>query len=89
MKNASLVRKELLLDSMEYARRVIHSGFLTDEKAVEISMFSFGQIKVQRVIRLAVYDTAFGMISDADAGEVLLNQYEGVLCQWPMESQTR
>jgi hypothetical protein len=86
MKSEANSRDRLVTGCLTVAQVVIGSGFLTDERAVEISAFVDvpERKNLKRVFRLSVSDTAFAQALQIHAAGLLNNPPPGITCQWPV-----
>jgi hypothetical protein len=81
-------RERLLNTGFRAVQLIIESGLITDEKAVEISGFVEvpGQSNLRRIFRLSALDVAFSQMTQIDAQDLLEQKYEGITCQWPLQT---
>lgn len=82
--SSEIDRENLVNICVVVSRLAIESGLITNEKAVEVSIFSAKNEKTRRLIRVYVLDSAFADFLQVKNLDVLNNRFEGIRCQWPL-----
>lgn len=75
-------RDSLYAGALAVAQAVIRSTLLSDEKAIEVSVWvdSAVQKSPRRVFRLSILDTAFAAVMQVSMAELQANKQEGITC---------
>ncbi len=82
-------KEQLVSTCLAAAQLAIGSGYLTDEKAVEISAFvdvaHQENQNLRRVFRLSVNAASFVQVMKMGATDLLSETHTGITCQWPKQ----
>jgi len=87
VKTAADDRDSLLTRSLAVAQAIIRSTLLSDEKAVEVSVWVdvSPPKNPRRAFRLSILEAAYPKALQIKAADLKEKEHPGIVCQWPLQ----